>query len=295
MKVLLQRCLVGGGAAWISRRLHHDDAVILAYHNVVPEGERPAGDASLHLPRRDFARQLSLLAETHRVVPLEEALRPAGGERPRAAVTFDDAYRGAVTAGVEELSSRGLPATVFVAPGLLGRDGLWWDELAPAGKAGLPGGLREEALTEARGVTEEVHAWADDRGLPRRTPPRHAGVATEDELAAAVAGGGVTLGSHTWSHANLARLRGEELRDELSRPLRWLRDRFPEACLPLLSLPYGRSGPGVERAARDAGYDGVFRISGGLAGPGVERYAVPRVNVPAGLSEDGFVLRAAGL
>lgn len=295
MKGVLHRFLVAGGAPALWRLLHRDDAVILTYHNVVPDRGRAAGDASLHLPRRDFARQLDLLAETHRVVPLSEVLGPPGDGEPRAAVTFDDAYRGAVTTGVEELSRRGLPATIFVAPGLLGRNGLWWDELAPEGGGGLPAGLREEALTVARGMAEEVYAWADRRGLERREPPAHAGVATEDELAEAVAGADVTLGSHGWSHGNLARLGDQELRNETTRPLAWLQERFPAASLPWLSLPYGRSGPGVEEAARDAGYAAVLRISGGLAGPGTDRWAVPRVNVPAGISEDGFVLRAAGL
>lgn len=295
LKALVEKSLVAGGCASVGRYLHRGRTLILAYHNVVPEKGELAGDSSLHLPRSEFARHLDLLSETHRVLPLEEALAPGPEGRPRAAVTFDDAYRGAVTAGVDELARRGLPATVFVNPGLLGRPGFWWDELTPRGAVALPDGLREEALDRGRGIAEEVYRWAAGRGLERRSLPAHAGVATEEELAAAAGTPGITLGSHAWSHANLARLDAEELEDELSRPLGWLRDRFPEAVCPWLSLPYGRSGPGVERAVREAGYEGALRVTGGLAGADVDRYSVPRVNVPAGVSDAGFVLRTAGL
>ncbi len=68
------------------------------------------------------------LAELADVVALEEMLnppavsgeRPAPSRRPRVAVTFDDAYRGAVTIAQDELTRHGFPSTLFVAPGLLG-------------------------------------------------------------------------------------------------------------------------------------------------------------------------------
>ncbi len=43
----------------------------LAYHNIVPTGERPTGESSLHLPQRQFATHLDLIASAARVVPLD--------------------------------------------------------------------------------------------------------------------------------------------------------------------------------------------------------------------------------
>lgn len=321
-KRLVERCVVVGGGASLVRNLQRHRSVILLYHNIVPDGARPAGDASLHLPRQDFACQLDELRSTHRVVPLSDLFDAAGRyrreeadgadldrgadgagrgfgssnpTRARAAITFDDAYRGAVTVGARELARRGMPATFFASPGLLGQPGFWWDEVAPFGTDGLPDELREEALVEGRGVRDEVLRWAETRGLARRSPPDHAGVATEEELVALAETPGVSFGSHTWSHANLARLGRAEAERELARSMGWLRQRFPGRLVPWLSLPYGRSGDDVREMAERVGHLGMLRIRGGLAGPDTDRFDVPRVNVPAGLSLDGFVLRAAGL
>lgn len=302
LKSVGQRFLVALGVPAIYRALRSPRDVVLAYHNVVPVGSEPGGDTSLHLSREDFARHLDLLTRTHRVVPLEDLFPRGEGDnrgdgRPRAALTFDDGYRGALTAGLEELAARDLPATYFVAPGLLGRDGLWWDELAGPESGRKPAVARREAIEEDSGKTENVYARARTEGWTRTRQPRHAGVVTEDELRAATAKHeAVRLGSHGWSHPNLARLGKDELREELERSLAWLRDRFEPVSIPWLSLPYGYSGPELEDLAREVGYDGVVRIrEGGLVGDDTSRFAVPRVNVPAGLTEDGLRLRVAGL
>jgi peptidoglycan/xylan/chitin deacetylase (PgdA/CDA1 family) len=103
------------------------------------------------------------------------------------------------------------------------------------------------------------------------------------------------LASHTWSHPNLAALEPAELTAELTRPLAWLRDGFPEP-LAVLAYPYGRSSPQVEAAAAAAGYRAALRIDGGWLRSGRGRtHALPRLNVPSGLSLQGFRLRTAGL
>lgn len=280
---------------------------VLAYHNVVPDGEAPGGDRSLHLPRSDFAHQLDLLAETHEVISLEEALRAIDGggpdsPGPRAVVTFDDAYRGALSCGLEEVVSRDLPATVFVAPGVLGSDGLWWD-VVPTGAAreeenapATPLPDREELLEGAGGRDDVIRERAERRGWPMASPPRHARPATEAELLDAADLPGVTFGAHGWSHLNMERAGPEELNRELKRPLGWLEDRLGDRALRVLAYPYGRSSPEAERMAREAGYRAAFAVSGGLFDPcEAPRYRLPRINVPAGVSQDGFRLRALGL
>lgn len=298
VKGLVERSLVGLGAPGLLRRARSGDAVVLAYHNVVPDGAPPGGDRSLHLDRADFARQLDLLAASHRVVDLETLVEAGEGDGgPVAAVTFDDGYRGALGVGLEELDARGMPCTVFVSPALLGTGGAWWDALAPEEGDGLPEPLREEALTRAKGRSDDVWRWAEGRGLSPRPQPDHAGLADADELAEAVARANVTVGSHAWSHADLTRLDGDELRDELRRPLRWLEERFPGSLVRWLSLPYGRGDDRVVSAALESGYRGVLDLSGGLVDRDVvpTTRRVPRRNVPAGVSPEGFRLRASGL
>ena len=295
-KRIAERALVALGAPRLLRAVGDGDAVVLAYHNIVPEGEPAGGDPSLHLPRADFAAQLDLLARSHRVVELATLLREGGDDgTPLAAITIDDAYRGAMTAGLAELEARGLPCTVFVAPDLLGVDATWWDALAPAGPEPLPGPVREELLTTARGRTGEVFRIADRHGLERRPQPTHAGIVGEDELAGAVDRKGVTVGSHAWSHPNLPELGEDELEEELVRPLAWLRERFGGSVVPWLSLPYGRSSDRVVEAAVGAGHEGVLDLSRRLLRAGEAGRTAPRVNVPAGITPEGFLLRASGL
>lgn len=295
LKQAVERLLIGAGVARLSRTRVRDRTLVLAYHNVVPDDAPPAGDRSLHLPQTLFAAQLDELCRHTQILPLDEALTGLTGERPRVALTFDDAYRGAVTLGVDELSRRGLPATIFAAPGLLGGHAFWWDALAEPG-TGLADEVRRRGLDELRGQDAAIRARAElDGGAPRDLPD-YARSASEQELRDAVHRGNVTLGSHTWSHPSLPRLSRAEVAAELTRSRDWLAARFGAAFVPWLSYPYGHFSPMVIEEAAAAGYQGALAIEGGWTGvPPAARYAVPRLNVPAGLSTRGFALRAAGL
>lgn len=296
LKAVVERTLLGSGLAGISGWRRRADVLILAYHNIVPDGELVVGDSSLHLPRSTFAAQLDALLEMSDVVTLDAALSsdPATRGRPRVAITFDDAYRGATSAGVSELSSRGLPATIFVPPALVNDGIFWWDALTPAGMTGVAPAVRADALQRMAGKGSVILAHSQTNN-GSGIPPYARG-ASEEELRTAAATPGITLGSHSWSHPNLAALDAAELEEELVRPLAWLRERF-DAVVPYLSYPYGISSPAVERAAAAAGYRAGFRIDGGWLGRDwpTRSYAVPRLNVPAGFSDAGFRLRCAGL
>lgn len=299
LKALVEALLAGSGPAALSRRAFRRRALVLAYHNVLPDGAPPGADRSLHLPLARFREQLDVLARHACVVPLAELLELATATatttRPRVAITFDDAYAGAVTSALPELERRGLPATMFVTPGMLGGGGFWWDMVQATAGADLPEGFRLEALETGRGEGERVQVLAGLRGLEVAPPPAACRPASEAELARAARWEGLSLGAHTWSHPNLARLERHELPAELGPPLEWLRERFPRAE-PWLAYPYGLTGPAVEVAARGAGYRAGFLVSGGWL-PVAERnpFQLPRLNIPAGLSRDGFVLRTSGL
>jgi peptidoglycan/xylan/chitin deacetylase (PgdA/CDA1 family) len=294
LKRSIERAVCRSGLAGLARAFRRTGTLVLAYHNVVPEGGSGGGDRSLHLPQREFARQLDLVQRTHDVVPLSQLAAPAGGRRPRVVITFDDAYRGAVTAGVEELARRGLPATIFVTPGFVGGRSFWWDALSRPGE-GLSPELRERALTVLRGRDAEIRRWAEEQGMPAHEVAPHQTGATESELRAAFGREGITAAAHTWSHPNLAALRPEELEEEMVRPLHWLRERFA-GVLPWLTYPYGLTSPAVEEAARRAGYQGAFRVEGGwMPRDGARPHALPRSNVPAGASLEHFEMRTSGL
>lgn len=300
LKKAAESALCRSGLTRLAALSRVGDTIVLAYHNIVPEGEAVCGDTSLHLPQREFARQLDLIRRTHEIVPLATLLQPRTGpaRRPRAVITFDDACQGAVTAGVAELVSRGLPATVFVAPAFLGGRSFWWDALSGSRGEGLPAEIRTHALDALAGRDDDVRAWAGREQLPLRSIPEHQTCATEEQLRALDRLEGITLGSHTWSHPNLTRLSDAELEGELLRPLSWLSERFRQV-IPWLAYPYGLASDRVRKAAAAAGYEGAVLVEGGWLGrpplTEIDPFALPRQNIPAGLSLDGFELRVSGL
>lgn len=295
LKHFAERALIASGIARITGRRLRERTLVIAYHNVLPDGESPSGEVSLHLPRREFARQLDVLGRSHEVVPIEELSRSSPStQRQRVVITFDDAYAGALTAGVEELAKRGMPATIFVAPALLGCVP-WWDTLAEPARGGAPDDLRRHALDVLGGDADAIIKWARSVSTVSSSASTLPCIATDSQLAEGASKAGITLGSHSWSHPNLCALTGDELEAELVRPLQWLQSRFA-AVVPWLSYPYGVFSETVQRAAANAGYLGAFRIDGGwIPRSPHSSYAIPRLNIPSGLSIDGFRLRLAGL
>ena len=268
--------------------------LVLAYHDVVPDGEVVSGNANLHLPQREFARQLDILVGTHDVVSIDMLWKHSSlSGRPRAIITFDDAYAGALTAGVDELVRRGLPATIFVAPALLGATP-WWDILAERTSGVVPDRLQQHALEALGGHGGKILEWARSEAVAPATVSRLPRIATEAQLKTAASRPGITLGSHSWSHPNLRASMGSELEMELTKPFEWLRSRFANFS-PWLSYPYGCFSDSVQSVAAKVGYTGSFRVDGGwVPASGPPLHAIPRLNIPNGLSLNGFRLRLAG-
>ncbi len=295
MRATLRRTLevlaTGAGLTALARRAARSHIAVLAYHNVVTREDAARGDASLHLPLPRFIEQIDRLSQTHDVVDLETAVTGQPGERPRAVITFDDAYRGAVRLALPELTRRRLPAIVFVSPALLGTPGTWWDELAEAGL--LSSTQRDSALAHHAGRGDAVRAAAfGERSVPQL--PHSYGIASLDELQAHC-GDHIQVGSHTWAHEYLPALAPADLQQSLTHSLEWLHGSGISA-VPWLALPYGGGSPEIGRTALTLGYQGVLRISGGLWRKSeIGRAQVPRINVPAALSVGGLELRTSGL
>jgi peptidoglycan/xylan/chitin deacetylase (PgdA/CDA1 family) len=288
-----ERVAVAGGAAGLGRWTRRGRLLVLAYHNVVPDQVARTGDPSLHLALSDFSAQLDYLGRHCDVVGMEELGQAAPGRRrPRVILTFDDAYVGALSQALPEVARRGWKATLFVAPGCLGLESLWWDRCA-----GLPGwetGLRDRLLTDLAGREDAIAAWGAREGGPAPSLSPWHRIATLAELEALEGLPGVTLGAHSWGHPNLAALAAADLDAELARPLEWLRARF-ERVGSWLAYPYGLFTDRTVAAAARAGYTVGFRVSGGwLARREPDPLRLPRWNVPAGISAAGFALRIAG-
>ncbi|MDB4912962.1 MAG: polysaccharide deacetylase [Gemmatimonadetes bacterium] len=294
LKRTVERLLVASRAPNFATRRHRSDILVIAYHNVRRAGRQVNGDPSLHLSEKDFEQQLDAILETHDVIPLQSVFeRVEAPRRARIVITFDDAYSSALEVAVPMLVQRGLPATIFVAPALLGMT-TWWDELGS-----FPGGLSKQvrgvALSRHRGERQAILKAAEcsSGAQADRVVPAIASLEQVREIAQAP---GISIGSHTLSHRNLAALDAEDCMRELLESRRWLEVQVP-GSIPWIAYPYGLYTPTVARQAADAGYRGAFRVDGGWIRPSadLDAFTLPRFNVPSGMSLDGFRLRIGGL
>jgi peptidoglycan/xylan/chitin deacetylase (PgdA/CDA1 family) len=212
------------------------------------------------------------------------------------ALTFDDAYRGSLEFGVREVVSRGLPALVFVSPGLLGTLGFWWDLLSDPGLGGVEPEVRKYALCSLGGGQEQILHWAASVGRAVQEVPELYQPASEAEVLATEGVEGVALGSHTWSHVNLTAVPPGDATVEMAKPLEWL-ESVPSARK-LISYPYGMWDPSLEGAAREIGYRAGFLVHGGITTLRRVRsatFTIPRLNIPRGLTTEGFLARVSGV
>ncbi len=227
---------------------------ILAYHGVSDP------DA--------FAAQMRFLVGDYTPVG-EDAVVAAignGAELPdRAAwVTFDDGDPSVVANGLPTLVRLGIPATMFVCPGLIeSGEPFWWrvtdwaadnaTELVAAAcqAAGVTPGHPTEALkqvadTRRRQVVEHLLAEVPE-------PPPAWRQLEERELEAWL-GAGMALGNHSWDHPCLDRCPPEEQVDQIHRAHRWLTDRLG-APPRSFAYPNGNFSTVVDGALAELGYD----------------------------------------
>ena len=263
--------------------------LVLAYHNIVPGPGGQDGDRSLHLSFERFREHLDLLQRRVSIVSLDQVL--GGAAAGSVAITFDDAYESALSVGIPELARRDLPATVFVAPGLLG-DVPWWDAVASSPE-GLDETDRDYCLTTLRGSATAIFDWASSRS--RLGASGNCRISNEDLIRQLKSFPRITVGAHSWTHPNLGRMEDSELERELIEPLRWLKDAFPVQGRPWLAYPYGLFTDELTSQAGKAGYEATFAIRGGWSGRAVSpNVPFPRLNVPAGLSAPGLAARLNG-
>jgi peptidoglycan/xylan/chitin deacetylase (PgdA/CDA1 family) len=278
------------------RRRRRDAAVILCYHNVVAGDDDSTGAPGLHVRLDRFEKQVRWLADHYAVVSLREFVRQRSARTspPLAAITFDDGYAGIFEHAAPLLDRLGIPSTVFVVAEAPGRPaGFWWDEPDVIGT--LTPGLRDKWLHHLRGdaaaILSEVGGAIHASG-PARLPAayRPADWATIRAHAA----GSIEIGVHSATHRCLPTLTDAELDYEVvaSRALIHAETGvWPE----FFSYPYGLLDARVLGAVRSAGYQAAVAVADVIHGTPVDRWALPRVNIPSGIPDNAFEAWTAGM
>jgi peptidoglycan/xylan/chitin deacetylase (PgdA/CDA1 family) len=285
--------------------------LVLAYHHV---GDVAATAPWVTVSPERFAQQMAYLADSGLVLPLDQLLAqlrrgrvPSGGH---VVLTFDDAAFDTYTTAFPLLRRLGLPATVFVPTGLVGRPGpFWWDRLSRLTRAASAQNLDLSDLLVRGGVLEDG-AWGEDalwrrvrlfdegernlaldraaQWLGQDREDAEAGSMGWDQLAELDASGLITLGAHTVSHPVLAAL---DL-DRLSAEVTGCRDALSgfRSFRKVFAYPYGDApaiGDWAKRAVREAGFEAAFTTEETALAGRTDRMALGRVCVDE-MSIDAF-------
>lgn len=264
-------------------------APIFCFHNVVADADAPFGERSLHVPVSAFADYAEWIGATYDVIPLRELLGNAAQGRAVsgvAAITFDDGYAGVVSNALAVLRRHSMPSTIFVVADAADHPRpFWWDVLAS--ESPLTAATREHHLREHRGDVGEILA-----GMLSAVPAPADYLPSPWSVLEALRGE-VAFEAHTVTHRNLVMLGGDEVRAELVRSREAISSRLGETPR-LVSYPYGAYDARVIDAARRERFDGGLTMDEGLAAGSRDPLAIPRVNVPAGITLDALEYRASG-
>lgn len=266
---------------------------ILCYHNVVARPLDPGtGDPAMHMPLATFVEQMEWLRRRYRVIPLEELLASAerGFPRGAAVLTFDDAYQGTFEHALPVLDALGLPAAIFVVGGAPGTPyGFWWDD--PEVVRRMNSQCRSRWLTLLKGDGDLIRA---EISAPVTQPAPSLQAASWDTIRASIRRGLVTVGAHSMTHRALPALDRETLEHEV-RASRQVAARELGVPPTFFAYPYGAWSPAVRDAASAAGYAAALTLDPRPARHSDDLWALPRTNVPAGISLSGFCSWVAGL
>jgi peptidoglycan/xylan/chitin deacetylase (PgdA/CDA1 family) len=216
----------------------HGRRVVLCYHSVSP------ANGYLSLSPELFDAHLEWLQGHCTVTGLTDLVaRPGGSGKPLVALTFDDGYADNHAHALPLLAARGLTATFFVTAGFIERDDAVMAQLA----------------TTWRTPVDQLAPLSWEQ---------------VDEMRSA----GMSFGSHTWSHRNLAQIDDADVERELGRSREVLETRLA-APVSAIAYPWGKLRRHVTertfRAAARTGYRlGVFSL------PRPVREADPPLRIP---------------
>jgi len=250
----------------VSQKSSGPKGIILLYHNIV--AEPPSNSAYFHkvcLTAAEFRRQMDYLARHSRVISLSRYVAILGnaspkipGSRPLVIITFDDGYRSVCTEAYPVLKQLGLPATLFVSTGFIGK------------RTALPGEKPYPGVNYPKLSWEEIGELAGD---------------------------GFEIGSHTITHAHPGGSTLAQYQDEISRSASEIKSRIGIDPIHF-SWPYGKRSPmlrTLEPFLRENGFISASYACGGKNTYSSNPYRLNRIGLSAGISPTHFRRIAEGL
>lgn len=284
MRTLLKTLVAGAYAAGGGlRRLHAGKMVVLTFHRVRPDGEgavdRPM--RNLEVAATDFRRILEWMLGRYEPVSIGDWLgRGKASARGSFAVTFDDGWADNCEQAFPILQELGVPATIFLATGAIeDRVPFWWQS----------SGLSDAEIERAKDVSvrRRIDPWDSTKGSGSGGAPDFL---TWEQIRAMARSGLVTLGPHGHAHELMTSVTREEALADLRRCWELMREKVPDARVPVLAWPNGNAREDLGADLEAMGLQAAFGTKRGAIGAdGSPRWNLPRNNV------DRNVARHAGL
>lgn len=320
---LIWRTAETTGLNGLLRRRDPARLLVVCYHGICPDDS--AERHWLLVRRGTFVRQLDYLRSHFRILPLDDALVElfAGDlEEPTAAITFDDGYRNNHSVAWAELRSRRIPATIFLATGLISTSSSLWTttlEYAVRGSAQPVLDLREwsgpclslssPALRSAAGHLAKEYL----KNLPVTTRremletilarlgpsavPAEFRFMTWDDVHEMGNGGLIRFGAHTVNHEILSRLDDAALDREVRESVSRVAALGPAAS-GVFAFPNGRREDFDDRALEalaGAGVSAAVTTIPGTNSPRSRPMMLRRLVVDEGMTLARFSAEAGGV
>lgn len=280
---------------------HH--LAILLYHRVAPRSGHWSSYSSI-IPS-DFERQLAYLASNFHVIPLLELAHIIQNDltfpKKAAVITFDDGYKDNYLFAYPLLKKYGLPATIFLTSGYIGRDQLfWWDkvnyliehtsmktlDLPDLGIFSLSSTLqrrkvfthiRDKLKTMPEAEKQKMIGYLASETKIEVPPGIAANLILSWEEVREMAGQWIEFGSHGVTHAILTNLQEEEAEIEMVVSKKEIEERLQK---PVLSFSYPNGGFRSEMGGvlKKSGYKCAVIVRGKIAKKKDDPYELPRIS-----------------
>jgi peptidoglycan/xylan/chitin deacetylase (PgdA/CDA1 family) len=279
---------VTGCLWWAQRQLRRRGSVtVLTFHRVLDEAafQRTCSLPGIVIRRQTFQDLADYIGRECEAVDFTHAIEAPAGT-PRVMVTFDDGWKDTYTNALPVMRARGIPATVFVCPGLVGRTMPFWPELVASllGKASPPiGGAEIEALIESlKTYTTKDREQFIARLYEMHAPSNGKDAYSDDRTVSwddirEMDATGVRFGCHTHTHQILTTVPAQAARQEIRKSKRAIEAALYKRC-DLFAYPNGNSSAATRRMLAEEGFTAAFTTRRG-AWTGGDPMSIPRVNI----------------
>lgn len=256
------------GIHHLTRARNPDALLILCYHGLVAKPTE--GIPTWHLLKQErLEEHLAYLTRHYRVIDLDRALQELSRgkiQSPTACITFDDGFRSNYTLGLPLLQRYRVPATIFLATGMIGTRRRLWTvrldialrqsckseiDLAALDLGTVELGSLANRVSAAQFVVQFLKRLSPDvrdpllarlHGALECAGERDGGVfemMTWDEARAMEESGWVRFGGHTVNHEIVSRLDDGRLEAEIAGSIDAVRAHFARPSQ-VFAYPNGR-------------------------------------------------------